>query len=211
MENKRSKRSIIIVTILCLFIVVVNIVNLTFAYLTDSEVGDDTFVTFGTIDIDAKFKSGSTTSDKFTFDSSSVMAGEQINRTVTIQNLDVSDKCVVRMYLKFYLTINGSMQDVTDQEYLKLTIGTTGASNWTADNAQEPKYYYYNSALATNASTDVDLVMTIQSNFGVDTLTGNLTTTKYKISLYVEALQFANSAYETVWEGEMPAGWNPAA
>ena len=53
--------------------------------------------------------------------------------------------------------------------------------------------------------------MRVQENFGQDVLTGDIANTKYRITLNVEAIQFANEVYNDVWASEKPAGWNPAA
>lgn len=225
--NKKQYKYTKLISILCLAIVVINIISLTYAYFTDKAVAEDIVFTTGTVDIEAKVLENGNPSDSFTFTSANVMTWETINRTIRLKTKSAdAEPCVVRMKVNFYLSWNGNAtwNDVTSKNFLQLKVED---ANWTADTGvvdeNDPAityhtYYYYNYAFSgTDAAFDTDISMYITPNFGteglndylasqsvsnIDTALSNL---KYKIILTVDALQFANNGYQA-WT-DAPQSW----
>lgn len=220
MGKIKNRKYIIFISILCILLIAVNVLNITLAYFTDKQTSSQSSIlTFGKIRINAYFapNSGNPTED-FTFISSDVSTGSTLQRNIIIQNADDAEKCAVRIYFKFEIDAGNGFQDVTNQNYLRM--GVVNSSNWT--NESGSKYYYYN--LALNTKTDSPTIdgsqinetisFTILETFGRDNLqtyfgVSNLENVKYKISLCCEAVQVANNGHvnEPNWAGEIPDAW----
>lgn len=210
MERKNYKKYTIIISILCLLLIAVNAVNISFAYFTDKKSSSsESFLKFGTIDINAYFiKDATNTTEDFTFSSSDVSTGSQIVRKIGIKNQNNAQKCAVRMYYEFKVSKdNGATYvDVSDKNYLQLAVANT--SNWKTNQ----KWFYYNSSLDTGESLEETLTFTVKENFSKDNLkkdlnVSELSTLKYTLKLCCEAVQVVNGGVAE-WSGQTPAGWN---
>lgn len=219
MHSKNSKKYAKYITILCSLLILVNILNLTLAFFTDKEIATAPVLTFGNIDIDAKIvKQDSTTKDNFLFDSPNVMTGETIERIVSIENVDDAQSCVVRMRMCFELKYGNVKKDVTGNNYIEFLIQDE-YTNWSsAQVTQDEKmitYWYYNNVLQKNSQpvvvgikfnvTDVFGRDAVEELFGVN----DISSIQYNLTLYVEAIQYANGSYKTLWKDQTPVGWNP--
>lgn len=220
MGKVKNKKYIILISLLCVLLIAVNILNLTLAYFTDKKTSSSSsFLTFGKIKINAYFAPNSNNlTEDFTFDSSDVTTGSTLQRNIIIQNADNAEKCAVRIYYKFEINAGKGFQDVSNENFLKLSV--VNANNWTSNS--NSKYYYYNKALNTktsSSSTDGSQIaetisFTITENFGRDNLetyfkVSDLKNVQYKISLCCEAVQVANDGHINApdWSGQIPSNW----
>lgn len=220
MGKTKNRKYMIIISLLCVLLIAVNILNITLAYFTDKKSAENSSIlTFGKINIDAYFapNSGNLTED-FTFESKDVMTGSTLNRNIIIQNAEDAEKCAVRITYVFELDAGSGYTDVTSENYLKMSVANK--TNWTV--SDDLMYYYYNSALNTktnNPTTDGSqiaetITFTITDNFSRDNLetafnVSNLKDVKYRIQLKCEAVQVANDGHINAddWAGQTPAEW----
>ena len=209
MERKSYRKYTIIISILCILLIAVNIVNISLAYFTDkATTNNSSFATFGSINIDAYFiDSDSNVTDDFTFSSRNVQTGSQIVRKIGIKNMNNAEKCAVRMFYKFEISKDGTnYTDVSSQNYLQLTTANT--SNWKT----KDKYFYYNSSLDKGESLEETITFTVTDKFGKDSVmqilgTSDLSTIKYQIKLCCDAVQVVNGGPANEWSGKTPDGW----
>lgn len=220
MGKVKNKKYIILISLLCILLIAVNILNITLAYFTDKKSAENSSIlTFGKINIDAYFapNSGNLT-ENFTFESKDVMTGSTLDRNIIIQNAEDAEKCAVRITYVFELDAGSGFKDVTDKHYL--TMSVKNSSNWTI--SSDSMYYYYNSALNTKTSTPTTdgsqiaetITFTITEQFGKENLenefnVSNLQSVQYRIKLKCEAVQVANNGHINApdWAGQIPNGW----
>ena len=214
--KSKTKNYLIAITILCVALIVVNILNITLAFFTDRDSTDSksSLLTFGTIKINAYFKEDSgNLSQDFTFSTSDVSTGSVIQRKIIVKNADNAESCSLRIYYKFEVDAGTGKgyQDVSSSNYLKLSV--QNENNWTGYS----KYLYYNLAIASGESIDETVKFEVQDNFGrynleKDLGISNLKNVNYRISLYFEAVQVVNDGYINApfWEGQIPDNWKLA-
>ena len=214
--KSKTKNYLIAITILCVALIVVNILNITLAFFTDRDSTDSksSLLTFGTIKIDAYFKEDSgNLSQDFTFATSDVSTGSVIQRKIVVKNADDAERCALRIYYKFEVDAGtgDGYKDVSSSNYLKLSV--QNESKWTGYS----KYLYYNSAIASGENIEETVKFEVQDNFGrynleQDLGVSNLKNVNYRISLYFEAVQVANDGYINApfWEGQTPDNWTLA-
>lgn len=204
-----NKKYSIIITILCVLLVVVNIVSISFAFFTD-KASSFSSIQFGKIGVDAKFKpnSGNLTED-FTFESENVYTGDVIERNIVIQNIKDAEDCAIRLYIVFELKIdNGAYQDVSNSNYITLQVEDAEKSDgWT----KFGKYEYYNYTLKKNTTKDLKIKMVVEESFTqeLQIIANAQSSAQYRLALYVDAVQKANNGYLDAegWKGNLPTGW----
>ena len=193
-ENKKNKRPLLALTV----VAAVLLVGGTIAYFTTSVDFDNVFET-------ATYKT--TTTEEFTAPDN-WKPGEEVENIVTTTNEGTMPVAVRVSYTEEWKDSEGNALDPQPEN--KVTINLDNTTDWTLSNG----YYYYNKALAPEATT-TSFMKSVTLNS--DAITGDSTTcttsddgltktcestdaltgSTYTLKVKTETVQF--DAYKTVW------------
>lgn len=173
-KSKKMSKSTVAIVLLSLLLVLSLILTATGAWFTDTKDASKD-MTFGTLKLDAITMDNVAVANTIDTANLKLMPGSKISGKVAVKNSGDS-----AAWLRYKITVSGEGAE-------KVTFANNG------------EYQYVSTALAGNASTEIDVSATVSTD--VDNTAQGLAV---KITIVVEALQQANTAAdntEAIWKG----------
>lgn len=197
-KPKRHKLIIIILSISLLITTVINVM-LSYAYFSDRDSAQSV-INIGSISINAAILEDN---GVLRFDNDEFTPGSSTTKTLLVSVNENANACYLRMYCVF--RVDGNI--VPNMVFMD--IAASDVSNWTEDTANG--YLYFNDYLEyADGERSIPLVFTISDEFGnvdPDNPTVSYLGKPYTITIYVDAIQYANDGGAYWTNPTPPSSW----